>query len=323
MKQKVKTEFKNFKTTLDSDDCPYFFQSLMTHTDSHNPSGSASRKPIRMGKISYLNVLPIYYALDHGYVAHDFVFTSGTPADLNTRIQAGELDMSAASSIEYGRHFEDYLLLPDVAIGSQGPVQSVLLLSQVPLSQLQDKTILFSSQTHTSAALLRLLVREHLDLNVTYETGDITARLSAGNPPTAFLAIGDEALRLRTHPDFPYSLDLGQAWLEWTGLPFIFGVWIGRKPGDEKERASIVTGSRQLLAAKAWGSDQIPFFARLVSEQGILDYQALISYFQGLVYDFGPREQTGLHLFYQKLYAHGELDRIPELCFVSIPTDHE
>jgi chorismate dehydratase len=273
-----------------------------------------------MGKISYLNVLPIYYALDQGYVAHDFVFTSGPPADLNTRIKAGELDMSAASSIEYGRHFEDYLLLPRVAIGSQGPVQSVLLLSSVPWSSLQGRRILLSSQSHTSAALLRLLVREHMGLEVEYETGDITARLQANDPPTAFLAIGDEALRLRNHPDFPYRLDLGQAWLEWTGLPFIFGVWVGRKAGTSREEADLASGCRQLLAAKDWGVERIPFFARLVSEQGILTYPDLVSYFNGLVYDFGPREQEGLRLFYRKLYACGELQQMPELNFLSIPS---
>lgn len=280
-------------------------------------------RAIRMGKISYLNVLPIYYALDKGHVPHNFIFTSGPPAELNTRIKAGELDMSAASSIEYARHFQEYLLLPQVAIGSQGPVQSVLLLSQVPLYSLQGQSILISSQTHTSAALLRLLVREKMGLEVRYETGDITARLKAQNPPTAFLAIGDEALRLRNHPEFPYHLDLGQAWLEWTGLPFIFGVWIGRKPEQVREKEHLKAGTQQLLASKAWGIRRIPFFARLVSEQGILNYQALVSYFNGLVYEFGPREQAGLELFYKKLHACGELSRMPQLRFVAIPSDYE
>lgn len=293
----------------------------MPRSCAKSSSASSASRSIRMGKISYLNVLPIYYALDHGYVAHDFVFTSGPPADLNARINAGELDMSAASSIEYGRHFEDYLLLPRLAIGSQGPVQSVLLLSQVPLPALQGRTILISSQTHTSAALLRLLVREKLGLQVKYQTGDITARLQANDPPSAFLAIGDEALRLRRHTDFPYHLDLGQAWLEWTGLPFIFGVWIARKGQEGEADRKLVHGCRQLLASKAWGVGRISFFARLVSEQGILDYQSLVSYFQGLVYDFGPREQAGLELFYHKLYACGELRHRPKLCFLPTPSD--
>ena len=276
-----------------------------------------------MGKISYLNVLPIYYALDHGYVAHNFLFTSGPPAELNARIQAGELDLSAASSIEYARNFHQYRLVPHLAIGSQGPVQSVLLLSQIPLSSLQNQSILISSQTHTSAALLRLLVRERLHLEVGYETGDITARLQANKPPTAFLAIGDEALRLRSHPGFPHHLDLGQAWLEWTGLPFIFGLWIGRYRADEGMDAGLQSGCRQLLASKDWGMQRIPFFASLVSEQGILDYQALLSYFQGLVYDLGPRELAGLRLFYRKLHACGELPHMPELRFLPTPSGRE
>ena len=295
----------------------------MTHIHQQACLSPQAAETLRLGRISYLNVLPIYYALEQGCIQHDFRMISGPPAELNTRMAAGELDISSASSIEYARHWPHYRLLPDLAIGSQGPVQSVLLLSQIPITELGGQSILISAQTHTSAALLRLLMREQLNLAVTYQTGDITARLQAGQPPTAFLAIGDEALRLRSHPDYTHALDLGQSWLEWTGLPFIFGLWISSERGDEERQRLILQGSRQLLASKDWGMKHIPFFARMISDQGILTYASLLSYFQGLVFAFGQREQDGLRLFYRKLYLSGEISSLPELRFLAIPNDRE
>ncbi len=279
---------------------------------------AAAARRLRLGRISYLNVLPIYYPLDTGILAHDFRIVSGTPARLNEMAASGELDISATSSIEYARHSESYYLLPDLAIGSQGPVQSVLLLSRHPLEHLEGKTILVSSQTHTSAALLRLLLEEHLKLKAWFQSGDITARLESGRPPAAFLAIGDEALRLRRHPSYPYRLDLGQAWQSWTGLPFIFGVWVASAAAAEREPAALRRGCSTLVQGKEWGKKRLRFFAALMAREGILPYAELVSYFQGLVYDLGPRELEGLRYFYQRLAERGEIDAAPELSFLSL-----
>ena len=119
---------------------------------------SSAAKPIVLGKIGYLNVLPIYEPLEAGRVPHRFVIRSGPPSTLNELMRRGELDLSACSSIEYARNPADYLLVPDLAIGSRGPVQSVQLLSRVPLARLDGERVLISSHTHTSAALLMLLV---------------------------------------------------------------------------------------------------------------------------------------------------------------------
>lgn len=69
----------------------------------------------------------------------------------------GELDLSVVSSIEYARYPERYLILPDLSISCRGPVRSVLLLSQRPIAELSGRTILITSQSHTSVALLKIL----------------------------------------------------------------------------------------------------------------------------------------------------------------------
>lgn len=270
-------------------------------------------QPIRLGKIEYLNVLPIYYPLEKKIIANDFEILSGPPAKLNQFMSQGILDISAASSIEYARNYKQYLLVPDLAIGSFGSVQSVLLLSKYPFLQLEGKTILISSQTHTSAALLRVILAQHLQIKTHLETGDITAQIKANIFPSAFLAIGDEALKLRNHPAYPYKLDLGQAWLEWTKLPFIFGVWVVNQESIQNWAWDVKKGCRKLLQAKDWGIKRIDFFAETIATNGILDKTQLKSYFQGLSFDLRLREKEGLQCFYEHLRKAKEISELPPL----------
>lgn len=275
-------------------------------------------KPIRLGKIGYLNVLPIYHSIEKSLIDHDFELVTGPPAKLNRAMARGELDISAASSIEYARHAEDYLLVPNLSIGSRGPVQSVLLLSRVPVLELEDATILVSSQTHTSAALLRILLEKHLGINVGYETGDASSTLESGTSPQALLAIGNEALELRRHPEYPYSMDLGETWRQWTGLPFIFGLWLVNRKSWLADNVRMETACRALIAAKEWGTEHMGSMCRLAAESSSLDGPEMCSYFNGLVYDLEEKEQLGLQLFFEHLYDAGYIESVPELKFIAL-----
>jgi len=183
-----------------------------------------SRPQPRLGRIGYLNVLPVYHPLEAGIIPHDFEIVTGPPALLNAMMERGELHLSSGSCIEYARRPGRYLLVPDMAIGSNGPVMSVLLLSRIPIEELNGKSICVSGESHTSVALLSLLMARQ-GVNARFENALVSARVRGPDPPVAFLAIGDEALRLRDHPDYPQRLDLGEAWRAWTGLPFVFGLW--------------------------------------------------------------------------------------------------
>ena len=99
------------------------------------------KAPLRMGRIGYLNVLPIYHPLESGILPHDYDIISGPPAVLNTMMARGELHVSSNSCFEYARHPEQYYLIEDLSIGSRGPVMSVLLLSRVPVERLDGKMI--------------------------------------------------------------------------------------------------------------------------------------------------------------------------------------
>jgi chorismate dehydratase len=130
----------------------------------------AARPVLRMGRIGYLTGLPIYPPLEAGLLPHDYELVSGPPALLNTMMARGELHVSSCSCFEYACRPERYFLVEDLSIGSRGPVMSVLLLSRLPVEQRQGKEILISGETHTSVALLRLLMRDRYRCEVAYRT---------------------------------------------------------------------------------------------------------------------------------------------------------
>lgn len=271
---------------------------------------------VRLGRIGYLNVLPLHYPLEHGIIPHDFAVVSGSPAQLNRLMAEGLLDISGNSCVEYARRPEDYLLVPDLAIGSRGPVMSVILLSTVPPEDLGGQTVVVSAQTHTSALLLRLLFSEFLRVVPEYRVDNATALLEQGRRPRGILAIGDEALRLRSHPDYPHVWDLGEAWRTWTGLPFVFGIWQVRRAAVAGKGPALRRACATLLAAKAWGRANMETIIPLACRGGLLGPERMREYFDGLVYDLGQEEQEGLRAFYGHLARIGLIPAAPELRFL-------
>lgn len=280
------------------------------------------KRPIRLGRIGYLNVLPLHYPLEQGILrpekAGEFELIAGPPAELNILMDHGRLDLSGCSCIEYARHPDKYFIVPDLAIGSRGPVQSVLLLCRTRPEDLDGATILVSAQTHTSAALVDLLLRQHIGVTPKYETADATALLMSGQRPEAILCIGDEALNLRRHPDYPQRMDLGEAWRQWTGLPFIFGLWIASRETVRTRSAEVVAGARLLIEAKKWGQAHLDRISAVAAPSSILTEAEMRSYFAGLVYDLGEEELAGLRLFYERLTEAGVIPTVPELCFLPL-----
>src|SRR5882672_6010863 len=108
---------------------------------------------MRVGRIGYINCYPVYGAIDRGAVGLPAELVTGTPAELNDLLVAGELDVSVISAVEYARHSKDLLLLPDLAISCDGPVRSVALFAKQPVSRLGGSTVLLSASSRTSVAL--------------------------------------------------------------------------------------------------------------------------------------------------------------------------
>ena len=270
----------------------------------------------RLGRIQYLNVLPIYYALESLFGEDGFHLVRGTPAELNARMRRGEVDLGSISAMEYGRNFKDYLLLPDLSISSQGPVGSVLLFSRVPFGELEGRTVRVTAASASGAALVKVLLSELFQVKPCYETGTLAKR-----PMTeadALMAIGDEALCLKSAQALPYELDLGEAWQELTGLPFVFGVWAVRRAFAESHPEAAGTLHRLLLRSKDWGLGSLAELSRRAAAPFGMTPEAVLAYFRQLDYALGPEHERGLRTFFHYLTEQGELPEEPRLEYFSL-----
>ena len=181
---------------------------------------------IRLGRISYVNMAPVFYRLDA-----EVEEISGVPTELNRRLVAGEIDIAPISSIEYARHADGLRLLPRLCVSSQGAVESIQLVSRLPLEHVRTEAI--TPESATSVVLTKVLLPE-------------AAHVQLGEDADAKLLIGDAALKSAFEDPTPHH-DLGRLWLERTGLPMVFAVWAAPEPtppGLEELEAALVDSVR-------------------------------------------------------------------------------
>ncbi|HYY02370.1 MAG TPA: menaquinone biosynthesis protein [Gaiellaceae bacterium] len=249
--------------------------------------------PLRLGRISYVNMAPVFFR-----VAADVEEVQGVPTELNHRLLVGELDTAPISSIEYARHADELRLLPRLCVASEGAVDSIQLVSRLPLEQV--RVVAVTPESATSVVLTKVLLPEAA--HVPLEDAD---------EADAKLLIGDAALKSAFEDPTPHY-DLGRLWLERTGLPMVFAVWACPEPvapGLTELEEELV---RSVLRARA----EPETLAYEASERYGYPPGFLARYFEKLRYRFGPRERAGLMTFLELACDVGELDEVPELRFV-------
>jgi chorismate dehydratase len=265
----------------------------------------------RLGRIAYLNVLPIYFAMENIFGENGYQLVRGTPAELNALMRRGEVDLGSISAMEYGRAFRDYLLLPGLSISSKGAVGSVLLFSRVPFSRLDGRTIRVSAASASGAALVKILMAELFGVQPLYQWGHLAA--APLSEAAAVMAIGDEALCLSAAGTMPFELNLGQAWQELTGLPFVFGVWAVRRDFAAAHPAATATLHRLLLRSRDWGLGSLAQLSRMAAACFSQTPAQILAYFNQLNYSLDPEHEEGLAAFFNYLYNLGEMPEEPRL----------
>src|SRR5215212_3192412 len=148
----------------------------------------------RVGHIQFLNCLPIYWGLMRSGALLDVDLRKDTPDALNTALVAGDLDIGPISLVEYLRHADELLLLPDIAVGSDGPVLSVNLVSTVPPAELDGRRVALGSTSRTGVMLARMLLAGRYGATPEYFDcpPDLSQMLLEAD---AGVLIGDPALR--------------------------------------------------------------------------------------------------------------------------------
>jgi len=258
---------------------------------------------MRIGRIGYINCAPVYGAIDRGVVAlpPGGELVTGTPAELNDLLVAGELDVSVISAIEYARHAKDLVLLPELAISCDGPVRSVALFSRRPVGHLDGRTVLLSASSRTSVALLELLCRDVWKIRPKFaearaEAQDLAAL--AALPHDAVLVIGDAALALAARGTYAHRYDLGEEWKRSTQQPFVFAVWAARRSADP---SAVQRGHKALLASRAWGLTHLDDLAAEASRKTGVPVATCREYLGGLDYAFSDRHRTALADFLRRV----------------------
>ena len=185
-------------------------------------------RKIRVGAVSYLNTKPLIYGFEKGMMKEEVELVMDYPANIASMLLNDEIDIGLVP-VAVLPALKEYHLISDYCIACDGEVASVCLFSEVPINEIE--TILLDYQSKTSVALLKILLKDHWNINPKLVDTSSGYELSIKNT-TAGLVIGDRALAQRNKSKFSY--DLGLAWKELTGLPFVFAVWVSNKPMDKQ-----------------------------------------------------------------------------------------
>ncbi len=254
---------------------------------------------LKVGRIPYTNLYPIYYYLEMRS-GSKYEFTEGVPSDINRLLREKRIDISPSSSIEYLRRPEKYMLVPGHSVSSEGPVGSILLFSRRPIETLEGSTVLCTHQSETSAALLRIVLSRFYQLHCSLKSSGLPLEEGLGNH-SAYLLIGDDALR-ESHKRHKLNIyDLGDIWYRKTGLPFVFALWIanrGTGAGLESFITDLDEARERALKDLSKIAGTCPF-RKWLSEKEILDYWRKLSY------DLDNKHRQGLELFNRYLREMG------------------
>lgn len=273
---------------------------------------------LQIGRISYANCSPIFHELQKQASGEDYQFVAGVPSRLNTMLASGDIDVCPSSSIEYALHPERYLILPDISISSIGAVGSVLLFSRIPIEDLDGKTILLSSESATSVNLLRILLQKRFGFSCVFSVTDLPLA-SALREATAMLLIGDAALRASIGEPELRVYDLGELWHDWTGLPFVFALWLCNRVVARERYEEVERLAGRLVTAKGCACKAFESIALHSPEAQWMGKDRLVDYWRdNLSFDLGSGHLDGLVLFYRYCTELGLLPAEPGLHFLPI-----
>lgn len=228
----------------------------------------------------------------------EYEFIEGVPSELNRKIREGEIDVGPSSSIEYLRNREKYCLIEDHSVSSKGPVGSILLFSRMPVESLDGLTVLTSSQSETSVALLRIILTKFYGVDCPLKsTSEPLERAIKSH--AACMLIGDEALIEALKWPELHIYDIGDLWYRHTGLPFTFALWLARKDCCLEKSTIFERFRNDLDRAKVSALKNLNTIASVSPLRDLISEEKLVSYWEGISYDFGDEQKKGFELFRQ------------------------
>ncbi len=172
---------------------------------------------VKISAVSYTNTKPFIYGLEHANVINQIDLSLDIPSDCAARLIDGQVDVGLIP-VAAIPHVPNANIISGYCIGSVGAVNSVFIFSNVPFDQI--KTLKLDKHSRTSNNLARVLLKFHWKLDVEFTT-DLDAQTDA------MVLIGDRTFGKKN--DFPYCYDMGEQWMIFTGLPFVYAAWVANK----------------------------------------------------------------------------------------------
>ena len=173
---------------------------------------------VKISAVAYTNTKPFIYGLSHSAIINQIDLSLDVPADcarklIDGRVDIGLIPVAAIPLVPNAQIISDY------CIGSVGAVNSVFIFSNVPVQQI--RTLRLDPQSQTSNNLAKVLLKNHFKVNVDFTTDE-------SRETDACVLIGDRTFGRKT--EFAYVYDMGQEWMNFTGLPFMYAAWVANKP---------------------------------------------------------------------------------------------
>ena len=259
-------------------------------------------KKLRIGAVPYMNAKPLIYGLDQHPNEIELVFE--VPSLLPGMLNNDQIDVAIIPSIEYFRN-GNYAIIPDISITSIGTVESVKIFSKIPIQNIRSAAL--DKNSLTSCALTKIILREQYHLSPQYTQWNKQYDIE-GTDTDAVLIIGDNALKIIDNGYI--TLDLGQSWYEFTGLPFVYALWVVKR--DRR-----IPGINNLLkTAKEAGLRSVKTLAIAESQRLQLTHERCLNYLTNSIrYDFGKDEIKGFLTFYQYAISLGLAPQGVEIIF--------
>ncbi len=244
---------------------------------------------IKISAVSYLNTLPFLYGMqaDASFM-QSIELSKDIPAEcarklLNNEVDLGLIPVAVIPKLNYAELHSNY------CIGAVGKVESVLLLSDVPLEEIES--VYLDYQSRTSVKLCQLLCERFWNIDVKFIAADSNYEKKIEGT-TAGVVIGDRTFNL--HRKFNYCYDLSEEWMKWKGLPFVFAAWVSNKKLSKK----FIDHFNEVLSKGVQCIDEsIAHYNsdRLSSERQQLYLKKFIDY------DLDEQKKQGLALFLEEI----------------------
>jgi chorismate dehydratase len=243
---------------------------------------------IKVGAVSYLNTKPLVYGFEKGMMSEAIELVFDFPSNIAQKLLNDEIDIGLVP-VAVLPLMKAYHIIGDFCIGCDGAVASVCLFSDVPLNEI--KTVLLDYQSRTSVALLKILLKEHWKINPELIQGEKGFEQNIKGT-TAGLVIGDRAFK--QIPVSKYHYDMGLAWKEMTGLPFVFAAWISNKKLDQGFAAQFNTATQYGL-----------LHLKKVATENVYEYFDLLEYYTRFIsYSMDNDKKQALKKFLQFLNSN-------------------